>query len=703
MQVLNLTLLLAVAGTASSGDSRVLNQPVGHVPPDRLVEADLKRQCWAAIERRRAAYERLKTRDDCIGYQQRMREFFRQQIGGFPERTPLEARVVGRLEGDGFRVEKIIYASQPRHHVTALLYLPRTKPPYPGVLIPCGHSHNGKAAEGYQRIGMLLARNGMAALCYDPIGQGERYQVLAHHPQKHFFGFPRLSLKPPHPLAKYLCTTEHTLTDVGAILVGANAARYRIWDGMRGIDYLVSRPDIDPTRIGCTGNSGGGTLTSYIMALDKRVACAAPACYLTTFQRLLDAAGPQDGEQNIFGQIAFGMDEAEYVLMRAPKPTIILAGTRDRTFDIRGTWEVFRDAKRFYARFGYPERVALVEADAPHGFTVQLREASVRWMRRWLIGKDEPVFEGKLKTFSDEQVQCTPEGQVMLLPGERSVFDLNAELERRLAEQRRRFWQTATSDQARQRIRELIAARPLAKLPAPIVERVGRIERNGYSIDKLTLTPPGGVPLPALAFVPPKPKADTYLYVHGEGKQADAARDGPIERLVRNGFIVLAIDVRGCGELRRSDNPRIRWTAGLFGPCYHEFMLAYLLGQSFVGLRVEDILTAARFLSKYQPNTLGPASHQTGIGPRTGRRPVHLIGVGETAIPALHAAALEPDLFASLLLRRTIRSWREVVQARETENQLINVVHGALAVYDLPDLQRLYGTNRIQIETDRAP
>ncbi|HID23376.1 MAG TPA: hypothetical protein EYP14_13395, partial [Planctomycetaceae bacterium] len=470
-------LMLLIGGVVAPGDDdlQVLTQPVGHVPPDRLVESDLKRQCREAIQRRRKAYEKLKTRDDCLVYQERMRAFFRRQIGGLPERTPLEARVVGQLEGDGFRIEKIVYASQPRHHVTALLYLPTSPPPYPGVLIPCGHSHNGKAAEGYQRVGMLLARNGIAALCYDPIGQGERYQVLAAEPQESFFG--TLRLRPPHPLAKYLCTTEHTLVDVGAILVGANTARYRIWDGMRGIDYLVSRPEIDAKRIGCTGNSGGGTLTSYIMALDERVACAAPACYLTTFQRLLESAGPQDGEQNIFCQLAFGMDEAEYVLMRAPKPTLLLAGTQDPTFDCRGTWEIFRDAKRFYARFGYPERVDLVEADAPHGFTVQLREGAARWMCRWLLRRDEPVFEGELKTFTDAQLQCTRDGQVMLLPGERSVFELNAEIERELARQREQFWRTTSPDEARDRIRELIGARSIEKLPEPVVHRVGLVRR----------------------------------------------------------------------------------------------------------------------------------------------------------------------------------------------------------------------------------
>ena len=102
-----------------------------------------------------------------------MRQFFLEQIGGLPKRTPLNAKVVGHLaRSTRFKVEKVIYESQPGHHVTALLYLPLSKPPYPGVLVPCGHSHNGKASKGYQHISMLLAKNGMAALCYDPVGQG---------------------------------------------------------------------------------------------------------------------------------------------------------------------------------------------------------------------------------------------------------------------------------------------------------------------------------------------------------------------------------------------------------------------------------------------------------------------------------------------------------------------------------------------------
>jgi dienelactone hydrolase len=188
---------------------------------------------------------------------------------------------VGARQYSGYRIERIIFDSRPGHEVTALLYLPEGKPPFPGVLVPCGHSANGKAAESYQRVCILLAKNGLAAFCYDPIGQGERIQMLDSAGK---------------PAIREGSTTEHTLAGIGALLVGRQAASYRTWDGIRALDYLAGRPEIDPARLGCTGNSGGGTMTAYLMALDDRIAVAAPSCFITSLERLFATIGPQDAE-----------------------------------------------------------------------------------------------------------------------------------------------------------------------------------------------------------------------------------------------------------------------------------------------------------------------------------------------------------------------------------------------------------------------
>src|SRR6185503_13286875 len=161
-----------------------------------------------------------------------------------------------------------------------------------------------------------------------------------------------------------------------------------------------------PKRLGCTGNSGGGTLTSYLMALDDRIYAAAPSCYVTSLERLFATLGPQDAEQNITGQVAIGLEHADYLTLRAPKPTLICAATRD-FFDIQGTWTTFREAKRTYGLLGFGERVDLFESDSGHGFPRSQRVATLRFMRRWLLDRDDALTEQDISIVKDAELQCT--------------------------------------------------------------------------------------------------------------------------------------------------------------------------------------------------------------------------------------------------------------------------------------------------------
>jgi cephalosporin-C deacetylase-like acetyl esterase len=621
----------------------------------------LQQQAYAALDRRGDAYEQLKTPEQILAYQNKLREFFVGQLGGLPERTPLNARTVRTIKADGYHIENVIFDSQPNHHITANLYLPDAASPVPGVVVSSGHSRTAKTADYNQRFGIMMARQGMAALCFDPIGQGERSQILDADGQPQYQG----------------TTTEHFMVGVGSILVGRNTARYRVWDAVRAIDYLASRPEVDADRIGFSGCSGGGTVTSYVMALDDRVACAAPACYLTTFRHLIEAVGPQDAEQNIFGQIAFGLDHPDYVLLRAPRPTLISSTTGDY-FSIAGAWENYRQAKRVYARLGFPERVDLVEVEGKHGVHPQNLATIAHWMKRWLLDSDEPVSPVELTTRPPGDLLCLESGQVLTLPNERSVFDLNAEYESELAKKRKELWRTTPHEEIADKIRKLLSVRPKSELQPPEFKDVGRLQRDHYHIDKLVLRTDSHVPLPGLTFHPPVPVDDAYLYLHDDGKLGDSGADGPIEELIDEGYAVVTVDLSGQGEtaFRKRDPLLTHWKT---------YYLSYLLGKPLLGIRVEDALAAGDFVAYYQKKRDAP-------------RKVHLVGVGQAGIVALHAAALNPDLFTTVTLRNTPRSWASVVRQKVPTGQLDSTVHGALSVYDLPDLVRLAGEDKVRFE-----
>ena len=649
------SLLLCCLLTASAAevDYNVLPPQLDAATPGTMLQVYLKQQAFAALDKRDSAFEKIQTNEQLLAWQQERRESFLFALGGFPERSPLNARVTGQMAFTDYRIEKVIFESQPGFHVTATLYLPLTPGPHPAVVHPTGHSENAKAAELYQRASINLAKNGIACLCYDPVGQGERRQYIAAD-QKPLFG----------------TTVEHSLMDVSCSPLGTNVARYMIWDGMRAVDYLQSRTDINPERIGATGISGGGTMSSYLGALDARIAASAPGCYLTGFRRLLETIGPQDAEQNIFGQIAKGLDHGDYVMLRAPRPTLVMAATRD-FFDIAGTWHLYRQSKRFYTRLGFSERVEMLETDTTHGFPPDMRVGAARWFSRWFLGNDKPLLEENFPVLNDEQLRCTPEGQVLRLPGARSLVALNREWEARLSAPRRKLWQDPRAALAE--VRRITGIRATTDLPEAEVTLAGKSERAGCTVEKVILKPEAGIWLPALRFEPTQSKRSggPVLYLHNGGKQVDAAPGGPIERLALTGRTVLAVDLRGFGE---TIHPEGKGDVGaLLGANSTEATLAYLLGKSLVAMRAEDILACTRYLLK------------TGVG-ASQPEPVLVIAIGETGVPALHAVALEPQWFSSLKLEHSLDSWVGVVNTAASLKQKSSVVFGALRSYDLPDL-----------------
>ena len=287
-------------------------------------------------------------------------------MGGLPAYAgPLNARRTGEIVSDGYTIEKVLFESLPGFHVSGNVFRPNQAGRYPGVLVPIGHTQEGKP-EG-QIVAANLAKKGFVAFAYDPIGQGEREQTYL--PQ----------------LGRALSGgggNEHLELGARSILIGQSVARYFIHDARRALDYLSSRPDVNPERLGVTGCSGGGCITTYIAALDPRVKAAAPGCYINTFRKLFP--GPTgDSEMSLPAFLASGLDIADFVELPAPLPWLLMATTEDY-FTPEGARPVYEEASRWYSLYGAEETGAVLCRPGPHGTPKDSREAIYAFMIRWL-------------------------------------------------------------------------------------------------------------------------------------------------------------------------------------------------------------------------------------------------------------------------------------------------------------------------------
>lgn len=624
--------------TQSESNCRVLPKSFNSDKKQQMMRSWLRRQVHEALDRRLEELETaLKSREQIGAYQQKRKDFLQWTLGDMPPRSPLKARVTGTIQEDGFTIEKVLFESQPGFHVTANIYRPVGDGPFPAVLHPVGHSENGKAYREYQKANRLLVQNGFVVLCYDPIGQGERKQFITSDGK-----------------TIQRASGEHQQLGVAPILLGQCLGSYMVWDGVRAIDYLCSRLDVDPKRIGCTGISGGGNLTSYLMAFDDRIVAAAPGCFMTTHRRKNESPGPGDAEQNLFAQIRDGFDHPDFILSRAPKPTLILAATDDFV-PIEGTWEAFRQAKRVYSKLGFPERIQLVEASAKHGFGRQLREAAVRFMARWLQGRHITVQEDEqVPVLPDEDLQVTHNGQVRMLPGSRSMFDLFAAREKLLAAQRPQL--------TREVIRDVTGIRPLKDLPIPNVDQIGpsrEVETPATTPypRRLVFHPEPGIVLPALHW--PFGNAEPILIAPSDGMNSVVTR---AEQLNAVGHPILIVEARDTGETRTRN-----WR--FFGADYY---IAYMLGRCWLGMQSEDLLVTAHWFAK-----------------QSGSSSIELIADGYLAPAALHTVALEPELITDVSTMDGLTTWQSLMTHTDAHSHLHATVPGALKFYDLPDLHQI--------------
>jgi cephalosporin-C deacetylase-like acetyl esterase len=625
---------------------------------DRYLTA-IARQTWTS---RDATIASIRTPAEVEQRQQFVRAKLVELLGGFPERNPLNARITGSFARDGYRVEKLIFESRPKFYVTADVYVPTAgHAPYPAVLGVAGHSDASKADPVYQRGWIALAKRGYLVVAFDPPGQGERSQYF--DPE---LGRSRVGIGTP----------EHSNAGLQCILAGSNLAQYVVWDGIRAVDYLLTRGDVDPKRLAVAGNSGGGMQAAYLAALEPRLAAAAPSCFLTTSEKLWTDLGPQDAEQNIIGSLAAGLDLKDFALAFAPRPFQFLTATRD-FFPIVGAHEAFAEARHIYEIMGHAERVNFFEYDDTHGWSQPRREATYRWFQKWL--NDQPLDEGAETQFDVEPepaLWATPTGQLETsLKGE-TVQSLNAQLAERLAKQRPKL----SGDALKRAIASRIGV-PLIREPrVPAVAHLGEEGRDGYRIEKLTLETESGVRIPARLCIPSSGPAlmPAVLYVNPNGGRPDA----DIEALARAGQIVLAPDLRGWDATESDRAARPPHTS-----LYRTSMRAMLVGRTMPGMQSTDLLGAFDYLASL---------------PNVDAARIGLFAKGNAIAVALYAAALEPGI-RKVICEGGPVSYLEIVRERFHGEIADLIVPGVLQSFDLPEVAAAISPRALWIVNPRMP
>ena len=586
-----------------------------------------------------------------------VRDKMREMIHGLPDRNPLQPVVTGSFNRPGYRVENVMIQSRPDFWVTGNLYIPAEGTgPFPGIISPCGHYADARINPEYQSAYLNLVRAGFVVFAYDPVGQGERRQYWNPTTGETEVGG---------------ATTEHSMAGQILLLMGEDLTHYRIWDGMRAIDYLLTRPEVDPNRIGCAGHSGGGTLTMFISALDERVKVAVVNQGGTGHRWPIELrpgsrVGPSDVEQNLFPAGVHGVDLCDIHVAIAPRPLLALIEDYNPRFNLAAD-----HIRRRYQQMGVPEHFATEEATDPHAWTPKLRIATTRWFSRWFYNQPGPDKEPEFELEPPSRLYCTPNGSIHYSKKGETIYTL-------IAKKSAAIRPRGVAD-----LKKLIGYR---KLESPLnVREIVATQRRGYRIDKVEFLSEPGIFIPSWVFVPERSAPQSALplvYVHESGKQVDGLEFGPLETRCKQGELIIAIDVRGIGETRppnsaSSDRP------GGFGFLFDvETAMAYMawyLDRSLFGMRVQDVVRSVDF-------TLA----------RTGASGVRMYGRGMGALWSMFAAALDPRI-RSLTCDRGLVSYQSLTKTDRYLHGANVLIRDVLLHFDLPDVAALISDRELTL------
>ena len=536
-------LLLTSAALAASfafaqnweAEARAL-RPADTSAQQAAVLDDLEQRARVALDRIRHATNATEVERQRPALRRRLEESLGHRRLPWP--PDLQATVTGILQQDGYRIEKIVFQSLPGTPVPAHLYVPDSlEGPAPAILFYNGHWwQDSKSRPDFQAFCINMARMGFVVLSFDPVGQGERG----------------------------VSSRDHRRTE--ALLVGLSQQGIAEYETRCALEYLLSREEVDPDRIGMTGASGGGFNTWITAALDDRIAVAVPVVGTSDFfeqihvTRELDWYRAAEHCHFVPGLIRYANNH-ELLAMIAPRPLLIIAASDDESFPVRGVRAVHDYGRNLYSALGAGGKIGFFEdRDAGHGYQKAKREAAYGWFRRWLAdqGDGRPIAEPPTETlpFDSPQLRCFPDGR--RAPAGPGIIDAV----RRLAAD------LPSSDRS---LTELMGGDPPeARMGFGL--QVRKVQREVFE------TQPG-IEIPAFVLRPgpdgAAPENGILVAVDDRGKET-LASDPLVAEAERRGWMVWGIDPRGIGELA-IDKPG--WA----------FAVSLLLGESFVWRQGSDI------------------------------------------------------------------------------------------------------------------
>jgi len=618
--------------------------------------AQARRQLPAAMEAaaaklneaREARLATFQTPDDWAGELRRIRSELDQYFGPFPERTPLNPKSYGRIERPEFTIEKITIESRPGFLVSTNLYLPaRREGKVPGVLFCCGHSDEGKGYHLYHETCLGLVLKGYAVLAIDPMGQGER---------KEFFtpdGKPIGPVPQHHQLGRPL------------FLAGQTLAGMRVWDGLRAVDYLASRPEVDAERLGVVGNSGGGQESLLMAAVDERLKVCAAA----------HPGGPMENTW-LNGQ---SFRDHEILSLIAPRACRFIVGEKSGE-----EWHVPRmeDMQRFYNGLGAPDKLDFAWVDGVHNMERPKREPAYGWLNQWFAMPGDQV-EPPLVPFTAEELWCSPNGSTIQDLGSRTGLSI-AEEDVDWPKRARPADPAAARAKLQAEVERVLRLGDAAP-EAVNVSQAGSLAGDGFEARLLKIEAadrwlPAALLLPAETTTRP-----VVLHVSEDGKPTRADRPSlPID-LCKAGYPVLSVDVRGVGELDPQQGKRNATALGYDASQWRRDSVAINIwgyaGATLTAWQTADVRLAV--------DALGELGETNG-------KPIIGLGEGKGQVWMLLAASRRPQVSRVLGLR-SLCSFRTLFASPVQEVTEYCWMPGAPDVFDLGELPALVAPRRVDV------